>query len=89
MITIIKHEYVGKLKIPLYELLEASILIKRNLHVLNQVHNHDLERLYREKPKLGAPECISYDRHQYIIIVYPKTDKRYRLRVIGLQIVQQ
>ncbi len=86
-----KNDFIGHLKTPLYELCEVSVRMPRRASLcIPIVSGHEVMRLLREQPmKRGIPECASYDKGQYSISVFPRTNRRYRFRVIGTQFIEQ
>jgi hypothetical protein len=89
--TIKKHDFIAKLKIPLHELWEARVYIGKGIYeILIQIPVYDLNRCYETtKLKFDRPIYIAHAKDTNTILVYPKTDKRYKIKVVGTQIVEQ
>lgn len=85
-----KDDFIGHLKTRLAELVEVTVRLPGNIGLsVCIVPGFDVNKMLNENPhKRGVPEFASIENGD-LISVFPRTDKRYRLRVFGTQYIQQ
>lgn len=88
--TIKKNDFIGNLKTPIVELMGVSVLLPRGFRATVCLMNgHGLHELLRNQPgQRGRPQFASIQNGR-MVSVFPRADKRYRLRVVGTQYVEQ
>ena len=86
-----KNSDTVKLKKSLTELLQVEVYIgKGNWLFVSIIPIYDLYKLHETNPiDPNLPKCIGLNVSNQTLVIYPKTDKRYKIRVIGTQLVTQ
>ena len=92
-----KDETHKKLNLPILELSEVVIKFPKYGVLLTQIRLEEIRELYKTSDNTGiyprilykTPWCVAFDRVNNQIWIYPKADKRYTLRVIGTQLIEQ
>ena len=77
------------LKIPLVEIWEVHFQAGQHHFNLPLLPAHDLFKMLRSDAKLGIPQCAAFSKSDMSLSLFPRPDRRYRVRVIGTQIVEQ
>lgn len=88
--TIKKNDFIGNLKTPIVGVCEMAVrLPKGNLLAVPHMNSRIVDQALRDHPhRRGVPEMASVENGRSIR-VFPRADKRYRLRVVGTQYVEQ
>lgn len=88
--TINKNDFIGHLKIPIVELMEVAVQLPKGMRMAIRIESeHWISEMLRKNPdERGAPKFAAIDNGR-LVTVFPRTDKRYRLRVVGTQYVEQ
>ena len=90
--TIKKNELIGKLKTSIVEMCSVYVILPKGYRMsVCQVNGQYLEAMLRDNPnERGMPRLAALDRDTgRSISVFPRADKRYRLRVVGTQFIEQ
>ena len=86
--TIKKGDFGGKLKKPLFELLDVTLQYPTHSVRLMLVSRRAIDDAINKSDKCGVPMLAALEGNS-ILCVYPPCDKRYRFRVVGTQVVEQ
>ena len=84
-----KNDFIGHLKTSIYEVCFVTVCLPRGVSMqLRQVNGCQLNEMLRNDQRFGRPECFSFENNRWIH-VFPRADKRYRLKVLGTQFIEQ
>ncbi len=85
--TIQKGKFKAKLKIQLAELFRVDLSHPKYGWVLHVVPLETILGMHNKERKPGMPEFVALQGGD--LLVYPISDKRYKLRVVGTQYIEQ
>lgn len=88
--TIKKNDFIGRLKVRITEMYEVYVLLPKGIRLRVRLDDgFRVHEMLRSHPTdRGVPQMASIENGA-MISVFPCADKRYRLKVIGTQYIEQ